>query len=147
MSEKIKMIDITEKKIQKRIAKAKGKIKLQPTTIKRIREGKIEKGNIIATAKIAAIMAAKKTPETIPLCHPIQITNINVEIDIKEEEIEVTVTVTAKAKTGVEIEALTATATALITIWDMVKKYEKDERGMYQNTYIESIKVELKIKE
>ena len=132
MSEKIKMIDITEKKIQKRIAKAKGKI---------------EKGNIIATAKIAAIMAAKKTPETIPLCHPIQITNINVEIDIKEEEIEVTVTVTAKAKTGVEIEALTATATALITIWDMVKKYEKDERGMYPNTYIESIKVELKIKE
>ncbi|RLE50872.1 MAG: cyclic pyranopterin monophosphate synthase MoaC [Candidatus Methanomethylicota archaeon] len=147
MSGEVRMVDITPKKPQKRIAIAKGKIKLKPTTIKRIVKGEIEKGNVIAAAKLAAILAAKKTPELIPLCHPIPITGVNVEVSAEEEEVEVKVEVKAEAKTGVEIEAITATTIALITIWDMVKKYEKDERGQYPTTRIEDIKVELKLKE
>ncbi|MCS7386313.1 MAG: cyclic pyranopterin monophosphate synthase MoaC [archaeon GB-1867-005] len=147
MSGNVKMIDITAKKVQKRIAVAKGKIKLKPETIKKIVEGEIEKGNVIAAAKLAAILAAKRTPTIIPLCHPIPLTGVNVEISARKEEIEVKVEVKAEAKTGVEIEALTAVAIALITIWDMVKKHEKDEKGQYPTTKIENIKVELKLKE
>lgn len=141
------MIDITGKEVSTRIAIANGKIKLKPETINKILKGEIEKGDVISTAKIAAIMAAKKTAEIIPLCHPIPLTNINVNIKIIGEElIEVETTVKTEAKTGVEIEALTATAIALITIWDMVKKYEKNEYGEYPETIIEDIKVKLKMK-
>jgi len=141
------MIDITGKEVSTRIAIANGKIKLKPETINKILKGEIEKGDVISTAKIAAIMAAKKTAEIIPLCHPIPLTNVNVDVKIIGEElIEVETTVKTEAKTGVEIEALTATAIALITIWDMVKKYEKNEYGEYPETVIKDIKVKLKMK-
>jgi len=141
------MIDITGKEVSTRIAIANGKIKLKPETINKILKGEIEKGDVISTAKIAAIIAAKKTAEIIPLCHPIPLTNVNVDVKIIGEElIEVETTVKTEAKTGVEIEALTATAIALITIWDMVKKYEKNEYGEYPETVIKDIKVELKMK-
>ncbi|MCS7365456.1 MAG: cyclic pyranopterin monophosphate synthase MoaC [archaeon GB-1867-035] len=147
MKDEIRMVDISDKKIQLRTSIAKGSIKLKSTTIKRILSNEIEKGNVLATAKIAGILAAKQTPKLIPLCHPIPLTKIEVKVDVKEDRVDVTSIVKAEGKTGVEIEALVSTAIALITIWDMVKKYEKDERGQYPETAIENIKVELKMKE
>jgi len=137
MSGEVKMVDITGKNISIRIATAEGEIKLKRETIERIVKGEIEKGDVISTAKIAAIMAAKRTSEIIPLCHPIPLTNVNVEVKVLDNErIKVETTVKTEAKTGVEMEAITATAIALITIWDMVKKYEKDEQGGYPHTEI-----------
>jgi len=147
MSGEVKMVDITGKNVSIRIATAEGEIKLKRETIEKIVKGEIEKGDVISTAKIAAIMAAKRTSEIIPLCHPIPLTNVNVEVKVLDNErIKVETTVKTEAKTGVEMEAITATAVALITIWDMVKKYEKDEQGGYPHTEINGIKVTLKSK-
>ncbi|MEM2136960.1 MAG: cyclic pyranopterin monophosphate synthase MoaC [Candidatus Methanomethylicia archaeon] len=144
----VKMVDITEKDIVVRTAAARGRIRLKPETVNRIKRGLVEKGNVLEIAKIAAIIAAKKTSEIIPLCHPIPITNIEVNtIILDDENIEVETIVKAEAKTGVEMEAITATAIALVTIWDMVKMYEKDDRGEYPKTKIEEIRVEWKVKE
>ncbi|MGQ4833454.1 MAG: cyclic pyranopterin monophosphate synthase MoaC [Candidatus Asgardarchaeia archaeon] len=137
----VKMIDITEKKDVLRIATAEGKIRLKKETIKLITEKKIKKGDVFSVATIAAISAIKKTPEIIPLCHPIPITNIKVDFDYSEKEIKVTVTVKALAKTGVEMEALTGVTAALLNIWDMAKAYEKDEKGQYPETAITDIRV------
>ncbi|MBP1357277.1 MAG: cyclic pyranopterin monophosphate synthase MoaC, partial [Sulfolobus sp.] len=95
---------------------------------------------------IAGIMAAKRTYELIPMCHPIPIENVEVDIQVNDNEITVISTVKTHYKTGVEMEALTATATALLTIWDMVKKYEKDQNGQYPITQIIDIKVTNKVK-
>lgn len=147
MKDEIKMVDISDKKVQLRTSIAKGSIKLRQTTIQKILKNEVEKGNVISTAKIAGILAAKLTPKLIPLCHPIPLTKIEVKIEVKDNRVNVTSIVKAESKTGVEIEALVSTAIALITVWDMVKKYEKDERGQYPETAIENIKVELKMKE
>jgi cyclic pyranopterin phosphate synthase len=147
MCGEVKMVDITGKNVSIRIATAEGEIKLKRETIEKIVKGEVEKGDVISTAKIAAIMAAKRTPEIIPLCHQIPITNIDVEVKVLDDErIKVETTVKTEAKTGVEMEAITATAIALITIWDMVKKYEKDEKGEYPQTEINRIRVTLKSK-
>ncbi len=140
------MIDITSKSEVERIAIVKGRIRLRKETIEKIRRKEIEKGDVTTVAKIAGILAAKKTPEIIPLCHPIPLTNIKVDVNVKEEFVEVTVIVKTIAKTGVEMEALTAATISLLTIWDMVKKYEKDEKGQYPQTRIEEIRVVEKIK-
>jgi len=140
------MVEISGKPDTLRIACAEGKIKLRKETIKRIREGKIEKGDPLTIAQLAGIMAAKKTPEIVPLCHPISITGVKIEFQISNEEIIVKSEVKAVAKTGVEMEALTATLVALLTIWDVVKAYEKDEAGQYPDTKITEIKVASKIK-
>lgn len=144
--ERVKMVDISEKKDIVRIAKAKGRIKLKRETIERIKRGEIEKGDVFSTSHISAIIAAKKTPEILPLCHNINITNVKVNFYVKDSYIEVETIVKAVAKTGVEMEALVACAAALLNIWDMVKKYEKDENGQYPHTRIEEIYVEEKIK-
>jgi len=142
------MIDITPKPEVYREATAKGTIKLRPETVKLIREGKIEKGNPLETAKIAGILAAKNTSSLIPLCHPLPITNVKIDIKIESEElVSVTTTVKTRAQTGVEMEALVGTAVALLTIWDMTKAYEKDSEGQYPFTAIREIKVLRKIKE
>lgn len=143
---KMKMVEISEKSDVLRIARAKGSITLKEKTIKLIKEGKIKKGDVISATKMAAILAIKKTPELIPLCHPIPITGANVEVKINNREIEVEVEVKSIGKTGVEMEALVGTSTALLTIWDMVKAYEKDERGQYPTTKISEIRVIEKIK-
>jgi len=141
------MVDVSSKPAVYREASAKGIIKLQKETVIRIREGRIEKGEPLETAKIAGIMAAKNTGQIIPLCHPIPLTHVEIQTKIVgEDEIEVFTTVKAYAKTGVEMEALTATTVAMLTIWDMTKKYEKDERGQYPFTEISSIRVESKTK-
>jgi cyclic pyranopterin phosphate synthase len=141
------MIDITGKEVVYREATAMGIIRLRPETIKRIREGRVEKGDVLTVSRIAAIQAVKKTPELIPLCHNIPITHVNVEYEfLGDDKLKVIVTVKTTAKTGVEMEALTGVSIALLNIWDMVKKYEKDEKGQYPETWIETIKVLSKIK-
>ncbi|MEM2259816.1 MAG: cyclic pyranopterin monophosphate synthase MoaC [Candidatus Methanomethylicaceae archaeon] len=143
----VKMIDISQKEIITREAKAIGSIKLKQETIELIKNNLIEKGDVLTIAKIATIQAIKNTSNLLPLCHPIQIEYINVDFEIKDCEIEVIVLVKANAKTGVEMEALVGVAIALLTIWDMVKKYEKNENGQYPETLIKNIKVIEKIKQ
>ena len=142
------MIDISDKPEVFREATATGTIKLKPETIRLIKEGKIAKGEPLYTAKIAGILAAKRTSALIPLCHPLPLTNVEVEINVREKStVQVTSTVKTKAQTGVEMEALVATAVSLLTIWDMVKQYEKDVKGQYPHTLIENICVVKKVKE
>jgi cyclic pyranopterin phosphate synthase len=142
------MVDISEKPEVFREAKAIGTIRLRDETIRLIKDGKIAKGDPFYTAKIAGILAAKKTSALIPLCHPLPLTSVEVEVEILDKSrVQVTSTVKTKAQTGVEMEALVAAATGLLTIWDMVKQYEKDAEGQYPATAIENIRVVKKVKE
>ena len=141
------MIDISEKDIITRIAKASGSIRLKRETITKIKNKNVKKGDVFTIAKIAAITAVKKVPDLIPFCHPIPITNVNVEFNIENDTIiNVSCTVKTIAQTGVEMEALTGVNIALLNIWDVVKMYEKDEKGQYSSTIIYDIKVDEKIK-
>jgi cyclic pyranopterin phosphate synthase len=140
------MVDISEKRDIQRFARASGEIILSGETIEMIKAGSVEKGNVLATARVAAILAIKKTPELIPMCHQIPITSIDVDFEIEEKLISTTVEVRNVGKTGVEMEALTGVSAALLTIWDMVKSVEKDETGNYPNTSIQNIRVLEKLK-
>lgn len=141
------MIDITLKEVVYREAVAEGVIKLRKDTLKRILEGRVEKGDVLTVARVSAISAVKKTSELIPLCHNIPITHVSVNFDVLDDErLRVRVSVKALAKTGVEMEALTGASIALLNIWDMVKSYEKDEYGQYPCTLIERISVVSKVK-
>jgi len=142
----VNMVDITEKDVIYREATAIGRIRLKEETIKKILSGEVEKGDVISSSKLVAIMTVKRTSELLPLCHPIQITSVNADIYPIVDGLEVRVTVKAIAKTGVEMEALTGVSMALLNIWDMVKKYEKDEEGQYPSTEIYGIRVISKIK-
>lgn len=141
------MIDISEKNTILRIATASGRIKLKKETIERIKNSQVKKGDVITIAKIAAINSVKKVPDLIPLCHPISITNVDLNFEFENDNsIKVSCKVKSVAKTGVEMEALTGVNIALLNIWDVVKMYEKDEKGQYPSTLIYDIKVEEKIK-
>ncbi len=141
------MIDISEKDTIPRIATASGKIKLKKDTIERIINSQIKKGDVITIAKIAAINSVKKVPDLIPLCHPIPINNIDINFEFENDTtIKVSCKVKSTARTGVEMEALTGVGVALLNIWDVVKMYEKDDKGQYPSTLIYDIKVEEKIK-
>lgn len=141
------MVDVSGKAEIYREAIAEGSIKLKPETIKLIIEGKIAKGDPLYTAKIAGILAAKKTSELVPLCHPLPLTNVEVEAKVSgNETVEAKAVVKTRAQTGVEMEALTAVSVALLTVWDMTKQYEKDTTGQYPNTAIENIHVVKKLK-
>jgi cyclic pyranopterin phosphate synthase len=142
------MVDISDKPEVFREATATGTIKLKTETMRLINKGKIAKGDPLYTAKIAGILAAKNTSSLIPLCHPLPLTNVEVEIKVLDESaVQATSTIKTKAQTGVEMEALAATAVSLLTIWDMVKQYEKDAEGQYPSTVIENIRVVKKKKE
>ena len=132
----IHMIDVTRKKETIRHAIAKGKIQMKPATLELIREGELEKGDVLTTAKTAAILAAKETHRLIPLCHPLQLTHIAVEFNLPNKSrahnpVECSVEITACAKgigkTGFEMEALLAVSIAALTIYDMCKAVD---RGM-----------------
>ncbi len=140
------MVEISRKRDVVRIARAEGFIKLRKETVEKLKKGEIEKGNVIAAAQIAAIQAVKHTWEIIPLCHPIPITGVDVKIAVEDNGVRAIVTVTTVARTGVEMEALTGVSVALLTVWDMVKAYEKDDKGQYPYTSIKEIKVLEKIK-
>ena len=123
-------------------------IKLKPQTIDLIQSGKIAKGDPLYTAKIAGVLAAKRTSDLIPLCHPLPLTNVEVEVKVSEINfVSATATVKTKAQTGVEMEALTAVSMALLTVWDMTKQYEKDAAGQYPSTTIDNIHVVKKFKQ
>jgi cyclic pyranopterin phosphate synthase len=142
------MIDVSSKAEVLREATASGTIHLKPETVKRIQESKIAKGDPLYTAKIAAILAAKKTSELIPLCHPLPLTNVEVYPKVlNETTVEISATVKTRAQTGVEMEALTAVSTGLLTVWDMTKQYEKDANGQYPSTAIQGIHVVRKFKQ
>lgn len=143
---KLAMVDISEKDDQLRRATASGNIRLKSSTIDAIKDGNVEKGNVLESARLAAVMAVKNTPGMIPLCHQIPITGIDVDFKIDEDIIEVTVTVKSVGKTGVEMDALCGASVALLTIWDMVKSAEKDASGNYPATRISEIKVVEKVK-
>jgi cyclic pyranopterin phosphate synthase len=136
-----RMVDISGKGEVSRFATASGKIFLRPETLAAIREGTVTKGNVLATARIAATLAVKETPRIIPFCHTIPVTGITIGFEEEADSILATVTVSSVGKTGVEMEALTGVSVALLTIWDMVKSAEKDEQGQYPVTHIDGIRV------
>lgn len=135
------MVDITAKPPLFRTATASGAIRLRESTIRAIVAGQVKKGDVLTTARLAAILAVKDTPRLIPLCHPIPITGLDVNFDLEGGRVRATVTVTSVGRTGVEMEALTGVAVALLNVWDMVKYLEKDETGNYPETEIEEIRV------
>jgi cyclic pyranopterin phosphate synthase len=142
------MVDVSGKAEIFREATAKGTIKLKKETVKLIREGKIVKGDPLYTAKIAGVLAAKKTSELVPLCHPLPLTSVKVEAKVLDAvTVEVSATVKTRAQTGVEMEALTAVSAGLLTVWDMTKQYEKDAAGQYPSTAITDIHVVKKFKQ
>lgn len=120
------MVDVTQKDITTRVAVAVSKVVMEPSTMNRIKEGKVGKGDVLAVAQVAGIMAAKKTSEIIPMCHPIPLTGVNIEFDDSSDN---TIRIEAKVKTtgvtGVEMEALTAASVAALTIYDMCKAMDK----------------------
>jgi len=141
------MVDISKKLEVYREATATGTLKLRTETVRLIRDGKIAKGDPLYMAKVAGILAAKNTSNLIPLCHPLPLTNVEIKTEIIDDfTVKITSTVKTKAQTGVEMEALVATAISLLTIWDMVKQYEKDAEGQYPLTLIENIRVIKKLK-
>ena len=126
-STRIKMRDISIKDETKRVALAEGKVFMKDSTLKTIIQGKLSKGDVLACANVAGIMAAKKTPEVIPLCHPLEITDVKIEFDLDEKKSCVVVrgAVSVLGRTGVEMEALTAVTIAALTIYDMCKPIDK----------------------
>lgn len=140
------MVDITEKEIVDRRAIASGEILLSDSTIERIKNGTVEKGNVLSTARTAAILGVKRTPELIPMCHQIPITGVDVNFTFEKNSLVANVEVRSLGRTGVEMEALTGVSVALLTVWDMVKSIEKDDTGNYPHTSIRNIRVLEKVK-
>lgn len=124
-----RMVDVTAKDETLRVAVAKGRVVMKPETLRLLQRGEIAKGNVLTTAQVAGTMAAKKTSELIPMCHPLLLTGIEVELtpDEAASAIEITATVRTTGKTGVEMEALTAVVVAALTVYDMCKAVD---RGM-----------------
>lgn len=120
-----RMVDVSAKPSQHRVARARGFIALDKSTVALIKENSIKKGDVITAAEIAGIQAAKRTSELIPLCHPLQLTNVKVEALLREGGVSVTSTVSCIGQTGVEMEALCAVSVALLTIYDMCKAVDK----------------------
>lgn len=121
------MVDVGEKDVTVRVAVARGEIRMNPDTLKLILEGRAKKGDVLGVARLAGIMAAKKTPDLIPLAHPLPITSVKLEFfpDVERSLIEVEATVKVTARTGVEMEALTAASVAVLTIYDMCKAVDR----------------------
>ncbi len=121
-----RMVDVSGKPVSAREAIAAGRIALRPETLKLISENKIAKGNVFATARIAAVQAAKQTSKLIPLCHGLNLSHVDVDLSLGETAIEVKCTARTAAQTGVEMEALTGVSVALLTIYDMCKAVDKE---------------------
>ncbi len=124
------MVDVSAKPATEREARAEGRVLMGPATLKLVREGNAKKGDVLGAARIAGIMAAKRTHELIPLCHPLAVTKVEVDAvpDAKLPGIKVTAHVKVAGQTGVEMEALTAVAVACLTIYDMVKSVDRGMR-------------------
>jgi cyclic pyranopterin monophosphate synthase len=124
-----RMVDVSEKADTAREAVARGRVRMQPATLALIRENRIAKGDVLAVAQVAGIMAAKRTWEMVPMCHPLLLTGVGLSFSMDEDQstVEITAIVKTEGKTGVEMEALTAVAVAALTIYDMCKAVD---RGM-----------------
>ena len=124
------MVDVSAKRVSARAAVARGSIRLQKGTLRLIQSNRLAKGNVLATARLAGIMAAKRTGELIPLCHPLPISHCEVQFEIPKSQDRIVITASAKiiAQTGVEMEALTAVSLAALTIYDMCKAVDKTMR-------------------
>ena len=124
---KARMVDVSDKPATKREAVARGSVFMKKVTIRLIQDNKISKGDVLGVARIAGIMAAKKTSELIPMCHPLNISSVNIdfEVDAKKHKIDIESRVKITGRTGVEMEALTAVAAAALTIYDMCKSADK----------------------
>ncbi len=119
-----KQADVSGKAVTLRTAEAEAKISLSPETVKAILDGTLPKGDVLATAKVAAVMAVKKTPELIPLCHPVRVDHVAVEITPSDGGLSLSVRVSGSDRTGFEMEALTGAAAAALTVYDMIKSKE-----------------------
>ena len=119
------MVDVGGKEVTERRAVARAVVKLSPETAAAVARGDAPKGDVIGTARLAGIQAAKRTAELIPLCHPLPLSFVNVEIEVRESEVELTAEARTSAQTGVEMEAMTAAAVAALTVYDMVKGLER----------------------
>lgn len=119
------MVDVSEKPITSRTAVARARVTMKPTTLKLIKSGAAKKGDVLATARIAGIQAAKKTSDLIPLCHPLALTKVTLEFKLAAKHIDVEAVVKVEGKTGVEMEALTACSVACLTLYDMVKAVDR----------------------
>jgi len=122
---RIRMVDVTEKPISVRRAVAESFIRLSRETLALISEGKLPKGNALETARLAGILAAKKTPHLIPLCHPLPLTHVDVQVEARSQGVRFVSSVTCTGPTGVEMEALTAVSVAALTLYDMIKAVQK----------------------
>lgn len=142
----VDIVDIGGKPDTVRRAVAEGVIELQPSTVEAIRANDVAKGNVVSTARVGAIQAAKHTWETIPMCHQIPITNVDTDFTVGDTRIELQVAVETLGKTGCEMEALQGVTTGLLVVWDMVKSMEKTDDGQYPQTRIEGIRVTSKEK-
>ncbi|MBS1263770.1 MAG: putative cyclic pyranopterin monophosphate synthase [Methanonatronarchaeales archaeon] len=144
--EGVRMVDVGGKEEVRREAAASGRIILGEGTLRLIEAGGVEKGNVFATTRVAAVQAVKETWDDIPLCHPIPISGVDVHLSIEDDYVRVEVTVRSVGRTGVEMEALNGVARGLLTVWDMVKSVEKDAEGQYPETVITDVRVERKVK-
>jgi cyclic pyranopterin monophosphate synthase len=124
---KARMVDVSDKAETERTATAKGSVLMQPATLALIKDGGVKKGDVLSVARLAGIMGAKKTPDLIPLCHPLALTSVQVDLTLDEARNAVDITATCKlvGKTGVEMEALTAVSVAALTVYDMCKAVDK----------------------
>ena len=124
------MVDVSDKAASERIAEAKGSVYMAPATLTLIRDGGVQKGDVLAVARLAGIMASKRTPDLIPLCHPLQLTSVALDLTLDPARSAVDITATCKltGKTGVEMEALTAVSVAALTVYDMCKAVDRAMR-------------------
>ncbi len=136
----VDMVGVGDKPETRRRGVAAGRLRLRPATVTAVRDGDVEKGEVLAVARVAAVQAVKRTPESIPLCHAIPVTDVDTRFSFAERAVELRVTVETVARTGPEMEALEGVTTGLNTVWDMVKSAEKVD-GAYPETRIEDVRV------
>ncbi len=121
-----RMVDVTEKEKTCRTARAAGTVCMNPETMALIRAGQIKKGDVLAVAQVAGIMAAKRTSELVPMCHPLALTGVNLEFQLEDTQLHIFAEVKCTGETGVEMEALTAVSAAALTVYDMCKAVQRD---------------------
>ncbi len=141
------MVDVGDKPASRRRAVATGRISLQPDTVAAIEADAVEKGDVLATARVGTIQAVKHTWETVPMCHQIPITNVETDFEVGNGAVALRVAVETVGQTGCEMEAIQGVTTGLGVVWDMVKSAEKDADGGYPATGIEGVEVLEKTKE
>lgn len=123
-----RMVDVSAKEETLRVAVARGRVTMRPETVALIRERRASKGDVLAVAQVAGIMGAKRTPDLIPLCHPLPLSAVDVALELGDDAVEIEATVSLRGRTGVEMEALTAVTVAALTIYDMLKAVDRSMR-------------------